>query len=93
MTTISSAALTLMVEVEVEVEPIPKEEPFAMRTSPLPLTSMARSKVTAETGVTLFDAAEDKLEPTPLIARTVKVTGAPFARPVTTIGLVAPETC
>ena len=41
-------------------------------------------------GVTLFDAAEGELFPTPLVATTVHVTGVPFVSPVTVIGELDP---
>jgi len=40
-------------------------------------------------GVTLLEAAEVGLTPTPLVAVTVKVYAVPFARPGTTIGAAA----
>ena len=42
-------------------------------------------------GVTLFDGADGGPPPTLLVAITSQVTATPFARPVTTIGDVAPN--
>ena len=41
-------------------------------------------------GVTLLEAAEGALLPTALLANTVQVTGAPFVKPLTTMGDAVP---
>jgi hypothetical protein len=41
-------------------------------------------------GVTLLEAVDDRLGPTPLLAVTVKVYAVPLVSPLTVIGLLAP---
>lgn len=45
----------------------------------------------AVAGVTLFDAAEGVLVPTPFVAVTVQVTGVPLMSPLTVIGEPPPD--
>lgn len=50
-----------------------------------------KGAVGTSTGVTLFDAADAGPVPAIFVAVTVNVTAVPLTRPVTVIGLDAPE--
>jgi hypothetical protein len=56
------------------------------------VTNVAVPVLVPTIGVTEFDAAEDALIPTALLAVTVQVYVVPFVSPVTVIGLAAPLT-